>query len=240
MAWRIAPERIVPEAAAELTALFGEAMRTVLLYGSAARAAFRPDSSDINLAVVAEPLTFTHLQRVAQWWARWRRHRFAAPLLLSTSDLARSRDVFPLEFLDIHAYHRTLAGTDLFAQVAVTPECIRTQCEREVKGKLVRLRELYLELADSVPALRRLMLDSRKTFLLVMRGLLHLGGEPWKSRDDEVVSRFERCYGCHLPTLAALDPADADQPLERHFQAYLADIEQLAVLADRALDHRRP
>ena len=83
MPWRIAPEKIVPEAARELAALFGSALRTLVVYGSAAGSGFRPEHSDVNLAAVVEPLEFAQLQRVAQWWARWRRHRVAAPLLLS-------------------------------------------------------------------------------------------------------------------------------------------------------------
>lgn len=239
MAWRIAPERTIPEAAGELGALFGEALRTVALYGSAARGDFRPDHSDINLVVVAEPLDFGHLQRAAQWRARWRRHRFTSPLLLSATDLERSRDVFPLELLDIQAHHRTLAGNELFAALVIAPACVRAQCEREAKGKLLRLRGLYLELAGSGREVRALMLDSRKTFLLVMRGLLHLVGEPWRAGDETVVTCFEQRYACRLPMLAALDPSDPARPVERDFAAYLAEVEQLATLADRPPEPRR-
>jgi hypothetical protein len=239
MPWRTAPERTIPTAAEELAAAFGEALRALVLYGSAARDDFRADRSDVNLAVVAEPLTFAHLGRVAQWWARWRGHRFAPPLLLSTTDLERSRDVFPLELLDIQASHHLLAGSDVFIGLTLSLEAVRAECEREAKGKLVRLRELYLELAGSTRDLRALMLDSRKSFLVVMRGLLHLRGEPWVGAAAEVVGRFEHCYGCTLPALAALDRAQEDRPLEQHFAAYLADVEQLATIADRALQPAR-
>jgi hypothetical protein len=116
---RIAPERIVSEAGAELADAFGTALRTVVVYGSVETSDFLPERSDVNLAAVAEPLTFAHLQRVAQWYARWRPQRVAAPLLLAPSDLTRSLDVFPLEMLDIQARHRTLAGDDLFNGIAV-------------------------------------------------------------------------------------------------------------------------
>lgn len=233
MPWRIAPETIVPDAAHELAALFGTALRTLVVYGSAAGPGFRPEHSDVNLAAVVEPLEFAQLQGVAQWWARWRRHRVAAPLLLSATDLERSRDVFPLELLDLQARHRTLAGAELFTGLTFTPESVRAECEREAKGKLVRLRALYLELAGSARALRALMLDSRKTFLHVLRGLLYLRGEPWGGDGQAVVKAFEHHFACTLPVLAMLVGPLADGPVEQRFGEYVGEVERLAAIADR-------
>jgi len=235
MSWRTAPERTISTAAAELATTLGEPLRSLVVYGSAARDDFDPRHSTVNLAVVAAPLGFTQVGQVAQWLTQWRAEGFAAPLLLSTTDLARSLDVFPLEFLDIQAYHRVLAGADLFTGLDLPADAVRRECEREAKGKLVRLRELYLELAGSGRELRALMLDSRKSFLMVMRGLLHIRGEGWAGSPHDVVERFERSYDCTMPALAALDPTLIDQPIEQHFDDYLQDVELLATIADRAL-----
>jgi hypothetical protein len=231
---RITPERIVGAAGAELAAAFGPALRTVVLYGSAGHPEFRPERSDVNFAAVAEPLTFAHLQRVAQWYARWRGERVAAPLLLAPSDLTRSLDVFPLEMLDMQARHRTLAGDELFTGLTVGRENVRLECEREVKGKLVRLRALYLELAGSTTEIRELMLDSRKTFLHVMRGLLFLRGMPWEPREGAAVAAFARAFGRAMPVLETLATRRDPGQIEQRFGEYLAEIEALAALADGA------
>jgi hypothetical protein len=229
---RIAPERVVSEAGAELAAIFGAGLRTVVVYGSVGTADFLPERSDVNLAAVAEPVTFAHLQHVAQWYARWRPHRVAAPLLLAPSDLTRSLDVFPLELLDIQARHRTLAGDDLFTGITVTHDNVRLECEREAKGKLLRLRALYIELAGSIAEIRELMLDSRKTFLHVMRGLLYVRGIGWEPRESEVVSVFTRHFGEPMPVFAALTSHHDPGPIETRFTEYLHEIERLAALAD--------
>ena len=233
MSPRIDPQQVVTDAAAELAALCGPALRTLVVYGSAAGPEFDPARSDVNLAAVLDPLDFAVLQRAAQWWERWRRQRVAAPLLLSTLELDRSRDVFPLELLDLRQRHRTLAGAELFADVAVDRECVRAECEREAKGKLLRLRALYVELAGSTRELHTLMLDSRKSFLHVMRGLLFLLGEPWVADPVAVVRAFERRYGCTLPVLAGLGETPPAGPIEPRFAAYLAEVELLATIADR-------
>ncbi len=233
MLWRKDPRTILPQASAELATLAGDALKTLVVYGSATGPGFRPQHSDVNLALVLEPLEFIHLQRIAQWWARWRRHRVAAPLVLSLPDLERSRDVFPLELLDVSARHRTLAGVELFADFAIDAEAVRAECEREAKGKLFRLRALYVELAGSTRHLDALMLDSRKTFLHVLRGLLYLRGEPWGGHGGEVVRAFERHYACALPVLAALGETELTGTIAARFGAYLDEIELLATIADR-------
>lgn len=233
MPWRIDPARLVPDAARELAALFPGELRSLVLYGSAVGDGFRPERSDVNLAVVLDAIRTAHLGRVAQWWQRWRSHRVSVPLIMSTADLERSRDVFPLELLDIQARHRTLAGDEVFTDLRFAPEAVRLQCEREAKGKLVRLRALYIELAGSARDHRALMIDSRKTFLTVMRGLLHLRGEPWTGDGAAVVAAFERQYGVAMPVTAALGRADAGNRVETQFDAYLAEVERLAELADR-------
>jgi hypothetical protein len=230
---RIDPARIVPTAADELATLFGDALRSLLLYGSAAGPGFQPGRSDINLAAVLDPLALSHLERAAQWSARWRRERVAAPLLLSPHDLERARTLFPLEMLDIQACHRTLAGAELFRGLVVAPDRVRAECEREARGKLMRLRELYLELAGSTRELRALMFDSRKTFLPVLRGLLHLRGEPWIADGRALVDTFDRHFGCPLPILGALAAATGSEPFESRFGAYLDEIERLVAITDR-------
>jgi hypothetical protein len=233
MPWRITPERIVTEAGAELATALGPELRTVVVYGSADGPDFRPERSDLNFAAVAEPVRFEHLQRIAQWYARWRSQRVAAPLLLAPSDLTRSLDVFPLEMLDIQARHRVLAGADLFTGLTVAPDAVRLECEREAKGKLVRLRALYLELAGSTVEIRELMLDSRKTFLHVMRGLLVVHGHRWEVAEADAVAAFTRVFERPLPVFTMLVTNRQPGAIENRFADYLAEIEVLGALADQ-------
>ena len=233
MAWTTDPRSLVPQASSELAALCGAALRTLVVYGSAAGSAFDPDRSDVNLAVVLDPCEPIHLRRIAQWWARWRMARLAAPLVLSRTELERSRDVFPLELLDLRARHRTLGGMELFDDLVVDREAVRAECEREAKGKLFRLRGLYVELSGAADDLHALMHDSRKTFLYVIRGLIYLRGEPWTLDAAAAIRAFERHFACTLPVLTELRERPRGGPVDERFAAYLAEIALLADIADR-------
>jgi hypothetical protein len=84
-----------------------------------------------------------------------------------------------------------------------------------------------------VEALHRLMVDSRKTFLYVIRGLLYLRGEAWQTGGAAAVRAFERRFDCALPVLAGLGDSARPGPIDDRFAAYLAEIGTLADIADR-------
>jgi hypothetical protein len=76
------------------------------------------------------------------------------------------------------------------------------------------------------------MLDSRKTFLHVMRGLLFLRGVAWEPRETAVLPAFVREFGQPMPVFEALTSHHDPGPIEARFGDYLSEIEVLAALAD--------
>jgi len=63
-------------------------------------------------------------------------------------------------------------------------------CERELREKMMRLREAYVEHHGSARELRRLLVTSYTTFVALFRGCLHLLGGEVPLHNDEVVSAF--------------------------------------------------
>jgi hypothetical protein len=78
------------------------------------------------------------------------------------------------------------------------------------------------------------MLDSRKTFLHVMRGLLFLRGVAWEPREAEAVATFARLFDRSMPVLTTLATRHDPGAVENRFAEYLDEIEALAELADGA------
>ena len=107
----------------------------------------------------------------------WRRRGFALPLVIDEEFLERARDTFPMEIDDLRRAHRPLAGTDVLAALTVDRTHLRRQCEHEARAKLLRLRALYLDAAARPEDLDRLLTESLKSFLVILRHVLHLRGE---------------------------------------------------------------
>ena len=174
----------------DLRGAAGDRLLSVVLYGSAARGDFQKATSDWNLILVLRDLSPDSLESIAAPLARWRKQRQPMPRLFSPETIAESADVFPVEFLDLKRSRVVVHGEDPFAEIEVHRDHLRLQCERELREKMMRLREGYIEAADRPKELGRLLTDSYGTFVALFRGCLDLLGEEVPVHNDDVVTAF--------------------------------------------------
>jgi len=225
--------------AAELAATYGGDLVSVVLYGSAARGEYREGRSDLNVLVLLRDTRPETLRRGSVLARRWVGERNPPPLMLSETEWRASADVFPIELADIRDANMVLHGADPFTGVEIHPENLRLQCENELKGKQIRLRERYLLSAGEPRELEELLLGSFSTFLVLFRTVLRLSGHDG-ARDPETVVRqtAERAGFDPSPLLAvhgarsggaALD-ARADSPV---VVGYLEAVERVVQYVDR-------
>lgn len=231
-------ERAIAQIAEGVRLVFGSDLVSLVLYGSAAGDDFTPGRSDLNLAIVLERLTFRHLKALHEHLPRWRKLGTALPLLLDRRFLERSRDVFPMEFSDIKAQHRVLYGEEVFATLAIDTRHLRYQFEHEARSKLLRLQALYAEVGADRRRLEDLMLDSMKTFVLLMHHVLRLEGQDAPIRRTEIIEQCERHFDLAFPTMRYLvQVRSQNEPwagsVDDTFTAYLDEVESLIDLIDR-------
>jgi len=229
-------EQEIAAFAKEMRAALGEELRCLVLHGSAAGEDWVAGHSDINTTLVVPRVTLAVLERLAPLVTRWRARGFALPVVMDSEYLRRARDTFPMELADIGRQHRLLAGTDLFADLTFDPGALRHECEREARGKLLRLRALFLETARTPAAIEHLMVESAKSFAVVLRHLLQLRQVTGGPRYGDVVAAGEPIVG-PLPvmtTLLAHRGADRLPPsaLRAEFGAYLAEVERIVEAVD--------
>ena len=183
----------------------GERLRSVVLYGSAARGEYHEGKSDFNLVVMTDSLEPRDLEILAVPLLAWMKKGQPLPRLMTPAILADAVDVFPIEFLDIRTHHVVLHGSDPFAVIRVGVEPLRLQCEREFREKLMRLREGYLAAHASRDELLLLMSSSYTTFLALFRAGLHLVGSPPPTANAEVAAAFCARAGLDAEPFAAID-----------------------------------
>lgn len=174
----------------QLTAIYGDDLVAVALYGSAARGEQATRHADLNVIVVVRRITMEHLRREAPLARAWREAGHPPPLTLTRAEWLGGADIFPMEYADILAHHRVLAGTLPLEGVVVELADLRLQLEHEAMSKLLRLRHAVLGAADDPKALLRLMEESVSTMLVLMRAALRLMGESPPSDSDAMCERF--------------------------------------------------
>lgn len=229
-------ERAVQAACEQLRARFAPRLVAVALYGSAAGPDFVPGRSDINLAVVLDRIDPGDLQALRSLVPRWRKAGIATPLVLDREFLRRAADVFPIELHTIKAQHSILFGENVFSAIEVRNDHLRYQCEHEARGKLLRLRELYIELGGRRDDLHKLMLDSLKTFLVLMRMLNSLRGIGSASY-DATLRVFCEQFECRFPVMNRLleirmGRSKWEGDPEITFRGYLTELDQFVAIVD--------
>jgi predicted nucleotidyltransferase len=169
-------EKLLSQLVEKLRKAYGERLISVVLYGSAACGDHQPKFSDINILCVLgtiAPRELAACEEISRWW----RERASSALLLMTErEVSESADCFAVEFTGIERSHRLLYGKDVVSSLAIGRQYYRVQVERELRAKLLRLRQKAAGMMSRPDLLRRMLLDSVSTFCVLFGHALALGG----------------------------------------------------------------
>ena len=128
----------------DLARVAGADLHSLHVVGSAVTPDWVEGRSDVNTLLVLREMDLAVLEAIGPLGKRHRRTGIAPPLVMDTAYIAGSLDVFPMEFLELRLIHETVAGEDLLAGLEIGRADLRHQCEREVRSRLVGLRQAYL------------------------------------------------------------------------------------------------
>jgi hypothetical protein len=164
------------ELVSQLRAAYGAALRSIVLYGSAAAGERLGKRSDHNVLVIVESLDASRLAAASAASRAWAEAGNPAPLTLTESEWRGSSDIFPMEYADILERHRVLFGDPPFAGIQVDRKDLRLQLEQESMGKLLRLRQGVLASGNDPRRQLELLAASVSTFLVIFRAFERLHG----------------------------------------------------------------
>lgn len=163
--------------------------------GSALTTDFDQKASQINSVIVLKDMDLAFVEFLALLGNTYRKKGIAAPLTMTPSYIESSLDVFPIEFLDFKLLHKTVFGPDIMAPLVVEPRHLRLQCEREIKTKLIWLRQGYISSLGDKRLISERLSDSIVGYMPLFRAIITLlGEEPPKLRRD-VISAIQRLTG---------------------------------------------
>jgi predicted nucleotidyltransferase len=153
---------VLDQFAAASIASFGDALKSILLFGSAAEGRMRA-TSDVNVLMV---FTRLDVERVAAWRAQVETLAAAIdlkPLVLLEDEIAAAAEAFAVKYFDILHRRRVLHGSDPFASLSISQEALGRRVSQVLLNLTLRLRQSLLlhndhartrDLADAVGPLR--------------------------------------------------------------------------------------
>lgn len=222
---------------AQVQKLFVNSLEAVILYGSAAGGEYLPGKSNINLLILLARQDTEFLKQYAALHKRWQKEQIVVPLFLTQAELRSALSLFPLEYLEIQEQHVLLAGRDPFTELRIDGRNLRLQCEQELRGNLLRLRQRFVEGGASTEAVTILLPLSVTALMPCLRGLLRAKKCPMERSADKVLQAVEKEFG--IDTAAFQDvlnlkrgivspgPAEAPRLFDRYSAALQALIEKL-------------
>jgi len=232
--------RTVDEAVKALKRACGSRLLAVALTGEAASAGYRPGKSPLSLAIVVDEVEPTILDAIRPAMTRRLARRIATPLVFDPLYLETSKDVFPLESLDLFDRHRLLDGrVDPFADLAIARGQLRVELEEQLRGKMLHLWELYLE-TPRANRLMRALLDTLPHFYIVLRGMLFLREEDRPTAPRDLLAALESVYRVRLQAFRELEAlrtgaaGGARSARSTIFGRYLEEVRALVRLIDAA------
>ena len=232
------PQEVFPEIVEDLQGIYGEALQSVILYGSGARGDYVAGKSDINFLVVLAESDAGDLEKILPMIPKWKKRAVATPLFMARTFIGSSVDVYPVEFLNMKRHYQVVHGEDVLKDLVFEKRALRLQCERELKGKLMLLRTGFLETAGKAEGLQRLMAASITAFLSVFNALLTLKDRELPHGRREIVGAVTAIYGIDAaPFLRCIDLREGKKGLSfgeltTVFRSYTTEIQKLIKAVD--------
>jgi predicted nucleotidyltransferase len=233
------PEEIFEAYIQDVRNVFGDDLSSIILYGSGAKNEYVPKRSDINFLIILTQNGMDRLDRALPLVEKWRKSNVAVPLFLTRKYIESGLDTFPVEFLDLKHFHKVIYGDDLLADITINRDDLRHQIERELRGKLLHLREGFLATGNDRELLHDMLASSVSTFVSIFKALLYLKGEKTEGSRTVIFQKTSQVYelqdGSFQHVLNMKNGQWRGSKIQLHdiTKSYIAQIKRLVEIVDK-------
>jgi hypothetical protein len=166
---------------------YKDRIHSIYVTGTAITEDFDEKVSDVNSVCVLKEMDLKFLEIIAPLGKKYSKQKVAAPLIMTPDYITSSLDVFPIEFLNFNLIHSTVFGDDIFENININRMDLRHQCERELKSKLIWLRQGYISSMGNKKMLTEGFVSSITGYIPLFRGIISLLGKEPPVRQSEVI-----------------------------------------------------
>jgi len=189
------PQDIFDNFVSDFKIAYGEQLVSIILYGSGARGEYVKKRSDINFLILLTEEGIKNLRDSLLLIPKWQKRKVSTPLFLTKDYIKSSLDSYPIEFLDMKHNHTLVYGEDVLEELKIEKKHLRLQCEREIKGKLLHLREEFLDTRGNKHLISALISRSIPAFATLFEALLYLQDEEIPKQRQKTFSKAAAVFG---------------------------------------------
>ena len=213
-------------------------IHSITITGSSLTDDFDHKRSDVNSVLVLNKMDLGFLEVLASLGKRYGKKGISAPLIMTPEYIMHSLDVFPVEFLNIKLLHETLFGEDLFQNLEIDRKDLRIQCERELKVRLIGLRQGYIASMGDAKILSDLFVNTISGYIPLFRGMILILGKEPPLKNEDVLQVLENVSGVDTQVFKTVlkqkrqKTKMAISHLNVIFKDYYAAVEKLGDITD--------
>lgn len=206
-------------------------IHSIHIVGSAVISDYNEKLSDINSVVVLRDMDLKFVTFLAPLGKKYGKKRIAAPLVMTPEYIKSSLDAFPIEFLDFKLIHKTVYGPDIFNDLEIDKPHLRLQCERELKTKLIHLRQGYISSLGKKQLLAAVLVRSFTGSMALFRAIVSLLGKTPPVLRTDVIAAYGAAAGIdtavfgNMLSLKSGRAKPSEQELHMLFERYYRALE---------------
>ena len=233
------PEEIFDEFTRDFKSIYDSQLISINLYGTSAKGEYIAKKSDINFLIVLDKKGIEELDKSFAILPKWRKCNVAVPLFLTKAYINSSLDTFPIEFLDMQNFYKLIYGEDILNGLVIKESHLRHQIERELRGKLIHLREGFLIAGHDRDRLLEMLAASVPSFILVFAALLFLKKEMLPHSKESVFQRTSEIFGLqncvfrNLVSIKKIEWHGSKVQLHEVTKAYIKQVDKLVEIVDK-------
>jgi hypothetical protein len=218
--------------------IFGGELVSLILYGSAAGGSYVRGKSDLNLLMILTPAGMDKLADAIETIHAWKKRRVAVPLVLTKSFIESSLDSYPIEFLNMKNSHILIYGENILEELKFAPADLRLQIERELKGKLILLRQGFLEAEGKAKQLKGLINSSFTAFISIFNALLYLKHDKAPRERRATIEEMTKLFAMDAQVLKQCADIKegknnlSGEDVSRLFTKYVQEVEKICNIVD--------
>ena len=215
---------------AEILARFPNSIHSIYVTGSALTPDFNEKRSDVNSLIMLNELNFEFLRSLAPLGKKFGSKGVAAPILMTPEYVSESLDVFPMEFLELKMIHKTVYGADILEGIEIEKSLLRLQCEREIKTRLMGLRQGYISVLGKADKVSLVLASSITGCIPLFRAVIYLTGKEPPVTKADIIKALSEATGVGSTAFAKallLKDKDSDDALLL-FEEYYANLESVS------------
>lgn len=207
----------------KLQQALGDNLISAFIHGDGLMEGFNALESPWSISFILRDNTSASLDPLQQLLKDARKENIEFRFFFTLKEIQTSEDVFPLEFLHIANRNAPLAGAIPLPHYEPNLECLRLECERELRGLLIHLREAYLYLQQERNPLG-FFVRANATLLPLMYGVYYLKHNCYPESHQQIYNEY--------PSLKMPSSSRNEKLFLENVNNYIATVTEIVNLVD--------